>query len=318
MYNLMDYGRMMRDEVRVNAHYQALKQVVRPGDVVIDIGAGTGIFALMACQLGASRVYAIEPTAWVNLGRQMAATSGFADRIVFIRDYSGQLILPEPGDVVIGDLRGATPIVTPHILSLVDAHRRFLKPEGIMIPRRDVVYAALVSAPETYSSRVRRPWLENSYGVNMEAGFKYMVNTPDNLEAAQISDLKLLFPGQVWAEIDYRRLETTSFATSLDWVADEAATAHAIFCWFNAELADGIGYTSAPWETPYAPVYGNLWLFLQTPLDIEPEDRVSVVLQAMTIPDGYLYVWNTTLRSKTDEIKSELRQTSFMGQPIFS
>src|SRR6184192_1242910 len=61
MYGLGAYGSMIADRVRVEAYAEALRKSVRKGSVVAEIGTGPGIFAVLACQLGASRVYAIEP-----------------------------------------------------------------------------------------------------------------------------------------------------------------------------------------------------------------------------------------------------------------
>ena len=59
-YSIRDYGTMMADEVRTNAYAEALRRAVRPGDVVLDLGAGTGIFSLLACRFGARRVHAVR------------------------------------------------------------------------------------------------------------------------------------------------------------------------------------------------------------------------------------------------------------------
>src|SRR5262245_28785524 len=60
MYSVSDYGSMMADDSRMKAYSEALRRVVNSESIVIDIGAGTGIFALLACRFGARRVYAIE------------------------------------------------------------------------------------------------------------------------------------------------------------------------------------------------------------------------------------------------------------------
>ncbi len=95
--SLLQYGEMINDKVRINAYREALRRTVHSDSVVLDIGTGTGIFALLACQLGARRVYALDPNPWIELGRQVAAANGFGDRIEFIQEVSTTVTLPEIG-----------------------------------------------------------------------------------------------------------------------------------------------------------------------------------------------------------------------------
>ncbi len=56
MYSLGAYGSMIADRIRVDAYAAALRRTVREGSIVVEIGTGPGIFAVLACQLGASQV----------------------------------------------------------------------------------------------------------------------------------------------------------------------------------------------------------------------------------------------------------------------
>ncbi|MCG8456120.1 MAG: 50S ribosomal protein L11 methyltransferase, partial [Holophagales bacterium] len=70
-YSLPAYGRMVADPIRFGAYRRALEARVRPGDVVVDLGAGPGIFALVASRLGVSRVWALEPDAVAEVARDL-------------------------------------------------------------------------------------------------------------------------------------------------------------------------------------------------------------------------------------------------------
>src|ERR1700682_5750408 len=87
-YSLRDYAEMIADTDRFGSYVKAIAQGVRPGDAVLEIGCGPGVFALLACRAGARRVYAIETEDVVHFARQLAAANGLADRVEFIQNDS--------------------------------------------------------------------------------------------------------------------------------------------------------------------------------------------------------------------------------------
>src|SRR4051812_34117782 len=104
MYSLSGYGEMINDALRMDAYARALRRAIRPGSVVLDLGTGPGIFALVACQYGAGRVYAVEPADVIQVAREIARANHLEDRITFLQDFSTQAELPEKADVIISDL----------------------------------------------------------------------------------------------------------------------------------------------------------------------------------------------------------------------
>ncbi len=86
-----------------------------------------------------------------------AAINHVADRIEFIEDLSTTVTLPVKADVIVSDMRGVVPLYGHHLPSIVDARRRLLAPGGVLIPRADTLWAAVVEMPERYAGIVD-PW----------------------------------------------------------------------------------------------------------------------------------------------------------------
>ena len=312
MYSVSAYGRMIADAPRMEAYVAALRQAVKPGSVVVDLGSGPGLFALLACQMGARRVYAIEPDNVIEVARQAARANGFEERVVAIQDFSTRVTLPEPANVIISDLRGVLPWFQHHLPSIVDARSRLLKPDGILIPRRDILWAALCEAPEQYGEIVS-VWEDNRYGLDLSSARRYVTNTWRKLRVT--SDQLLMDPVQ-WGELDYYKLESADICGDISWPISHASTAHGLSVWFDSELSDGIGFSNHPGKSEL--VYGNAFFPFSTPIQFVEGDRVNVKLRAHLVAEDYVWTWDTEVFSsgETTRPKAAFKQSTFFGVPL--
>jgi protein arginine N-methyltransferase 1 len=311
-YRIISYGDMITDRPRMDAYAGALRQSVRPGSMVLDIGAGTGIFSLLACELGAAEVHAVEPNEAIELARTMTGANGYLDRIHFHQTLSTALALPQPADVIISDLRGVLPLFQHHVAAIADARRRLLAPGGVLIPGRDRLWAALIEDPKLYRPYAE-PWLRNDYGLDLSAGQPLVVNTwrKVNAKAEQ-----LLVPPQHWMTLDYYSIEQPDVAGELTWTAEGPGTAHGLVVWFDAELAEGLGFSNAPGQPEL--IYGQAFFPLQAPVALAEGDLVTVTLKANLVDDDYLWRWDTRVTADGEPgwVKARFRQSTFYGTPI--
>ncbi|MEZ4872757.1 MAG: class I SAM-dependent methyltransferase [Bdellovibrionales bacterium] len=154
-----EHRALLTDTVCQQSYKAMIENSVRPGDVVLDIGTGTGIHAMFAAQAGASKVYAVDVDPMIALAKEAARANGF-DQIEFIQMDSLQLELPEKVDVIIANLGFLGSIET-----LPDARKRFLKPDGRMIPDAlQMTFVPLVKN-EFYNSTVGF-WGQPQFGLD--------------------------------------------------------------------------------------------------------------------------------------------------------
>jgi type I protein arginine methyltransferase len=289
MYSLGGYGSMIADRVRVEAYAQALRKTVRDDSIVVEIGTGPGIFAVLACQLGASRVYAIEPGEIIQTAREVAAANGCTDKIQFFEELSTRVTLPVRADVILSDLRGVLPLFERHIPAIVDARRRFLRPGGTLIPLKDTLWAAIVEVPKPYGELVD-PWDHNPFGQDLSPARQMVVN---NFQRIRVSSDQLLTVAQLWTTLDYRSAEDPDARGHLEWKVERAGTGHGILVWFDTELVEGIGFSNAP-GAPEA-IYASLFFPWTQPVSLAPGQAVSLVLEAKLVENDYVWRWTTTI-----------------------
>lgn len=169
--NASIYERMLADRARTLAFRDAIRRAVKPGDVVADLGTGTGILALFAAEAGASRVFAVEarPES-VALARQIVADNGFADVIEVVQADATTFHPGCPVDVVVSELIGNFGPDEALEAILGGACAAYLKPGGIAIPGSLTCHLA----PVTLDGEGVGLWRPDSYGFDLSAGLRHL------------------------------------------------------------------------------------------------------------------------------------------------
>lgn len=138
------------DTKRTEAFAKAITATVRPGDVVVDMGSGSGVLAMLAARAGAKRVYAVE------FDRNNVATlagvfraNGLADGITLVQGDVCKVDLPEKVNVIIGEMI-ATALIEELQVPAMNNMLRFAKRNTRVLLNRYRTFLDLVHNPETY------------------------------------------------------------------------------------------------------------------------------------------------------------------------
>jgi protein arginine N-methyltransferase 1 len=311
-YSLAGYGEMIADRVRMEAYAEALRKTVKPGNVVMDLGSGPGVWAVLACELGASRVVAVEPDSIIQVAREVAISSQCSDRIEFIEKISTSLELPIQADVIVSDMRGVLPLYGQNVLSVVDARRRFLAPRGALIGRSDVLWVALVEAPKTYG-QLADPWEYNLLKQDLSTARRRAVNAPQKSRA---SPSQLLAAPKVWVTLDYTTIKDPNVQGELEWEVERSGTGHGFLAWFDADLTDGVGFSNAP-GAPET-IYGSQFFPWQNPVPLAVGQSVRLKLDAKFLQDDYFWRWTTDIEppNGTGGLRIHFEQSSLQGEVV--
>jgi protein arginine N-methyltransferase 1 len=253
------HRRMLADRVRHAAFRAALMQAIRPGhSTVADIGAGTGILAFFARQLGATEVWLYDPGAALGLAEVVAARNGI-DGLHFVPARSLDVADPPRVDVVVAEVLGNFAYEEDVLETLRDA-RRFLKPGGTLIPRSIVQWAAPVTSDRF--ERDLASWRSVGFDLDWSDAermtrnnmYVFAIEPGDLLAAAPASWDALDFAGA----IDSRRSGTAAWSLPAD-------TAIYGFClWWECTLAPGVVLTTSPfaprthWDQIYLPLLTSI------------------------------------------------------------
>jgi len=312
-YDLAGYGKMIQDRIRTSAYQQALARAMKPGDVVVDLGAGTGLFTLHACRLGAKVVHAIEPNPIIQVAREIVQANGFSDRVAFHQAMSFDVELLQPANVVVTDPRGILPLKEQAIPTIIDARRRLLKPGGVLIPQQDTIWSALVEAPDIYHEDCDNAWRSANDGFDMEAARRRNIN---NLRKHRFELNQLLSEPVRWLLLEYRAIERASACDRMQFQVQRPGMAHGFTLWFDSELIDGISFSNGPGQPRL--IYGQLFFPFQEPLSVLPNQTITLDLRADLIAGEYIWQWttHTTNTASPEKIERRYHQSSLFSSVL--
>lgn len=144
------HATIILDRARNEAYEAALQAAIEPGMRVLEVGAGTGILAMMAARAGAAEVITCEANPLIaERARAIVAANGYADRVRIIGKHSSELRIGEdlsgPADVFVSEIISDALIGEGMLLVTEDVVPRLLKPGAAVIPYRGTVRVALAN-----------------------------------------------------------------------------------------------------------------------------------------------------------------------------
>jgi precorrin-6B methylase 2 len=278
------HGQMLRDSVRVQAYRQAISSVIHPGDVVIDLGSGTGILALFACQAGARKVYAIERGRIAKLAERLAIDNGYRDRIEIVNRESTAATLPEPADVLVTEILWNFGLGEGLLDAVADARGRLLAPEARLIPSRLELFAAPAELPSVFERL--DIWNDERLGVNLAAARRTVLSSLCPVDAGIDS---LLAPAARITQIDLTGSidEHGTIGSEARFSIQRSGVLHGLVGWFRAELTPSIHLTNAP-PNPCSS-WKQALLAVDPPLVVAAGDLLVTRIDA--VGDGSVWRW---------------------------
>lgn len=294
---------------RLDQYSAALSRQVRKGDVVLDIGTGSGLLALLACRAGADRVYAVEASDAIQYGELLASRAGLADRIQFIQSPSSQLVLPEQVDVIVADIHDTFGLQSGGMATLIDARERFLKPGGALIPRAIQLMVAPVEASEVYAKEID-VWSREVQDVDLSPLRTFAVN---QLHPARLTRESLLAPPALLATIDLEHVSRLLAAGAVDVRADRDGTMHGVCGSFVTTLTEGVVMGNVPGDGGTTN-FAQAFFPLNSPVHVSRGDLISIGVDSY---DGHVMRWRIDIARPGDAAYARFDHSS-LGAALLS
>jgi len=285
---------MLNDKQRTLTYLKGIQEVVNPGDVVLDIGTGTGILAIAAARAGARHVYAIEASGIWKLAKAIFKANGLADRITLIEGWSTQVNLPEKADVLISEMIGNEPMAENTLEITTDAMKRLIKPEARLIPNKIRIDGLPVTIPRnelkkhTFIEETIREW-KSWYEIDFSPLVEVARNSPNKffINPFLVRDWKALSAPIVLADIDLKNIKDLTINNTITVTANTSGQLDGILEFFELEVCPTKQFSTHPSKADET----NHWLspvwILTEPLNLQTGDRFVVTYQYRITEDQF-------------------------------
>jgi len=269
---------MLAHTARNEAYEAAIKAKINPGDIVLDIGTGSGLLAMMAIRAGAAHVYACElnPTI-AGAARDIIDRNGFADKITLIEKHSSQIVIgqdmPEKADLLVTEIFDNGLVGEGALPTIGHAWQALLKPEARTIPEAATLKACVISSPHFKS--YHQITEVNGFDLSPMAALAHPMGYKDVNFDFKTSDTDMaLSEAFTLFKWNFTEIPAQSFQTNIQFQAIQSGTANAVMMWFDLHLSDDITFsTEAPHPQDH---WREVCQMIRQPSDIHKSDNLTL------------------------------------------
>lgn len=239
-----EHVRLLSDRARNDALLALLRRRA-PGARVVEVGAGSGLWSCVAAQLGAEKVYAVEPTPLWRDAAALVEANGLGG-VVEIVPGRVQDVARRDVDLAFSELLNADPFAE-QVLDAMDGVAPWVVPGGLLAPRRLRVWVAAARAGDL--AREARGALAEvdrlCLGVGLDpAPLRAMMGRAGSYGYGSANEAPAGPPVIAW-DLGLG-LGARPEPVELDLVVADPGPVGGVVVWFEAELDDGIVHTNAP------------------------------------------------------------------------
>jgi len=236
LYDELLYFAMTNDELRNKSYKIAINRLVKD-KTVVEIGTGQDVVLARFCvEAGAKKVYAIELSEEsYKKACQLVKENSLEEKIILIHGNSLDVELPEKVDVCVSEIIG-TIGGSEGAAAILNNARRFLKEDGIMIPRKCITKIAAVCLPTLLH---QAPGFSEVAAGYVEKLFKYTGYTFDlRICVKQFPISSIISNSEIFEELNFSGIIDEKSNHGIELVINGDTTFDGFLLWINVHTIE--------------------------------------------------------------------------------
>lgn len=271
------HGPMLLDRDRNAAYARAIAAAVRPGMLVLEIGAGSGLLALLAARAGAEVVACEQNPIIAAAAQRVVEHNRLADRIRIVAKRSDAMTIPEdmprPADLVLHEIFGSQVFDEGVNGALGDARRRLLRPDAPSLPPAAAIRCALAASDGSQQPST----LADVEGFDLSP-FQPLVRPTRGLWASSRREFTRRSAPVSALTMDYNSPPPFGPASQTILLASAGGRIDGIVQWIEIRFADGAALENDPFADGPDSSWAAAYQALPQPIDTVPGDPIEVTL----------------------------------------
>lgn len=261
---------MLHDEERSELYDKAIRHVVSPEHLVLDVGTGSGLLSMMAARAGAREVIACEgQPAVADVARKVIRRAGHDDVITVVPKMSTAMRVPEDlprrADILVTETVDCALLGEGILPTIAHAREHLLTEDAVIMPGGGRVFAQLVESASLH----RKNHVGQLYGFdftefNQLSSIEYFDSRIRHHEHRTLSE-----PIEVF-KFDFYRDTAEPRRAEFVVPPSSAGTCHAVVFWFELDLLPGVSLTNSP-ATPNSH-WKQAVQCLPSPIQVQPDE----------------------------------------------